>query len=216
MIRCYAELLGKSGLDEQRRADLTVILRHVDQAQSVLRDLLDFARPHSPSPAACDVEALLTSVLEIIRPKARTSRLETTLDVPHPLGLARLDSRMLSQVIVNLLLNALDAVQEAFPRGGGRITLRAARDAAGRLIISVSDNGTGIKEKDMSKIYDPFFTTKAPGSGTGLGLTVTFGMVRDMGGQLEVSSPPPDHREARMTVFTVTLPLEGVEQDHVR
>ena len=211
VIRCYAELLGKSGLDEQRRADLTVILRHVDQAQSVLRDLLDFARPHSPSPAACDVETLLASVLEIIRPKARTSRLETTLDVPHPLGLARLDSRMLSQVIVNLLLNALDAVQEAFPQGGGRIVLRAARNDAGQLVISVSDNGTGIKEKDMSKIFDPFFTTKAPGAGTGLGLTVTFGMVRDMGGQLEVSSPPPDHNEARMTVFTVTLPLERVE-----
>ena len=216
VIRCYAELLGKSGLDEQRRADLAVILRHVDQAQSVLRDLLDFARPHSPSPAVCDVEALLASVLEIIRPKARTSRLEITLDVPRPLGLARLDSRMLSQVIVNLLLNALDAVQEAAPPDGGRIILRAARDNAGRLIISVSDNGAGIKEKDISKIFDPFFTTKAPGAGTGLGLTVTFGMVRDMGGRLEVASPPPDLGETRMTVFTVTLPLENAEEGHAR
>lgn len=214
VIRCYAELLGKSGLGEDQRADLTVILRHVDQARSVLRDLLDFARPHSPCPAVCDVEALLASVLEIIRPKARTSRLEITLDVPRPLGLARLDSRMLSQVIVNLLLNALDAVQEAFPQGGGRIILRAARDDDEKLIISVSDNGTGIKEKDMGKIFDPFFTTKAPGAGTGLGLTVTFGMVRDMGGRLEASSLPPDHNEGRMTVFTVTLPLERVEQGH--
>ena len=180
----------------------------------MLRDLLDFARPHSPCPAACDVEALLSSVLEIIRPKARTSRLEITLDVPRPLGPARLDRRMLSQVIVNLLLNALDAVQEASPPGGGRILLRAVRDEAGKLAISVSDNGTGIKEKDMGKIFDPFFTTKAPGAGTGLGLTVTFGMVRDMGGQLEVSSPPPDHSEMRMTVFTVTLPLDCVEEGH--
>ncbi len=214
VIRCYAELLGKSDLDERRRADLAVILRHVDQARSVLRDLLDFARPHSPCPAACDVEAFLTSVLEIIRPKARTSRLEISLDVPLPLEPARLDSRMLSQVIVNLLLNALDAVQEAFPQGGGRIILRAARDDANNLAISVSDNGSGIKEKDMGKIFDPFFTTKAPGAGTGLGLTVTFGMVRDMGGQLEVSCPPPDHNEARMTVFTVTLPADCVEEGH--
>ena len=219
VIRCYAELLGKSGPsgpDEQRHADLAVILRHVDQAQSVLRDLLDFARPHSPSPAVCDVEALLASVLEIIRPKARTSRLEITLDVPRPLGLARLDSRMLSQVIVNLLLNALDAVQDAAPPDGGRIILRAARNDAGELIISVSDNGTGIKEKDMGKIFDPFFTTKAPGAGTGLGLTVTFGMVRDMGGRLEATSPPPEQGETRMTVFTVTLPLERAEEDHAR
>lgn len=216
VIRCYTELLGKSGLDGQRHADLAVILRHVDQAQSVLRDLLDFARPHSPSPAVCDVEALLASVLEIIRPKARTSRLGITLDVPRPLGLARLDSRMLSQVIVNLLLNALDAVQEAAPPDGGRIILRAGRNDAGELVISVSDNGTGIKEKDMSKIFDPFFTTKAPGAGTGLGLTVTFGMVRDMGGRLEAASPSPDPGENRMTVFTVTLPLERAEDGHAR
>ena len=216
VIRCYAELLGKSGLDEQRHADLAVILRHVDQAQSVLRDLLDFARPHSPSPAVCDVEALLASVLEIIRPKARTSRLDITLDVPRPIGLARLDSRMLGQVIVNLLLNALDAVQEAAPEDGGRIVLRAVRNDAGEVIISVSDNGTGIKEKDMGKIFDPFFTTKAPGAGTGLGLTVTFGMVRDMGGRLEATSPPPEQGETRMTVFTVTLPLERAEEDHAR
>ncbi len=212
VIRCYSELLGKMSLGEQGRADLDVILRHVDQAQSVLRDMLDFSRPHSPCPGPCDVAELLGSTLELFRPKARSLRMGMELDLPRPPGLVRLDARMLKQVVVNLLLNAFDAVREAQPRGGGRVLVRAVRDdAAGTLAISVADSGGGIKARDRDKIFDPFFTTKAPGAGTGLGLTVTFGMVRDMGGRLDLTSPSPESAENAGAVFTVTLPLESPE-----
>ena len=117
---------------------------------------------------------------------------------------------MLGQVVMNLLLNAVDSVKES-GRENGRIVLRAEKDPGGsRLLISVRDNGTGIEDQDIPKIFDPFFTTKAPGAGTGLGLAVAFGMIRDMGGRLDVA-PIFGPAEEKGAVFTITLPLKPVE-----
>ena len=211
VIRCYTELLGKAEMEGQSREDLAVILRHVDQAQSVLRDLLDFSRPHSARPGSCDLEALLSSLLDIIRPQARSSQLQIELEIPRPLPMLLVDSGMLKQVIANLLLNAVDAIQEGTPKGTGRIILRAEQNRkADKVSISVSDNGTGIKAKDLPKIFDPFFTTKAPGAGTGLGLTVAYGIVRELGGRLDVAPLYPDAEGKNGAVFTITLPMEPV------
>ena len=210
VIRCYTELLKKSGGNAQARADQDVILRHVEQAQTVLRDLLNFSRPHVASPAPCDMSAMLASLLDILRPQVRSARIAVELEIPAPLPTLRLDGGMLGQVVMNLLLNAVDSVKES-GRENGRIVLRAEKDPGGsRLLISVRDNGTGIEDQDIPKIFDPFFTTKAPGAGTGLGLAVAFGMIRDMGGRLDVA-PIFGPAEENGAVFTITLPLKPVE-----
>ncbi len=210
VIRCYAELLKKSSAGGQAQADLDVILRHVEQARTVLRDLLNFSRPHVASPAPCDMAGLLGPLLDILRPQVRSAGIEVELEIPAPLPTLRVDGGMLGQVVMNLLLNAVDAVKES-GRENGRIVLRAEREpSGGGLRISVRDNGTGLKEEDIPRIFDPFFTTKAPGAGTGLGLAIAFGMVRDMGGRLDVSpAPRPDGETG--AVFTITLPLKPVE-----
>lgn len=208
VIRCYAELLGNASPDEQSRGDVDVILRHVEQAQTVLRDMLDFARPRAPQPGRCDMQELLVSLLELFKPQARSASVELSLETEPDLPELRLDKGVLEQVIVNLMLNSLDAIQSCPPPEGGTITLRAKRGASGEhLIISIIDNGPGIPEQTLQKIFDPFFTTKAPGAGTGLGLTIAFGMVRDMGGRLEAHSPPGDREQGGGTAFHILLPL---------
>lgn len=210
VIHCYAELLSAGAQSEQGKADLAIILRHVEQAQSVLRDLLDFARPHAACPGPCDVSAMLLSLREVFRPKLRLINAKMCLDVESGLPELYLDSGMLEQVLVNLLLNAIDAVGEAgdIP---GVINVTAFRDGdSGHLAVLVADNGAGIDAAHLPKLFDPFFTTKEPGTGTGLGLAVAFALVRDMGGRLEVRNH--DSGQGRGAAFLVLLPVDGEER----
>ena len=116
--------------------------------------------------------------------------------MPEGIPLAKADAGALEQVLSNLLLNALDAVEP----GQGRITLAAAAsEDGGQVSLIVADNGPGIPAVDLSHIFDPFFTTKEAGRGTGLGLAVAFGLMRDMGGTIEA-------RNDGGAVFTLTLP----------
>ncbi|EFL52254.1 histidine kinase [Solidesulfovibrio fructosivorans JJ]] len=199
VIACYAELLRQNETDPQALDDLAVIERHAIMAKKVLRDLLDFARPRQASTGPCDIAALLKSLSRLfeVQAQARKVRLETTIDDNLPV--ARADASALEQVLSNLLLNALDAVSPE--TGEVRIAARPGPDDDSVSIL-VSDNGPGIPPQDLTRIFDPFFTTKEAGRGSGLGLAVVFGLLRDMGGRVEVEN-------ADGAVFTVILPACG-------
>jgi signal transduction histidine kinase len=199
VIACYAELLRQNETDAQALDDLAVIERHAVMAKKVLRDLLDFARPRQASTGPCDIGALLKSLSRLfaVQAQARKVRLETT--AADNLPLARADASALEQVLSNLLLNALDAVSPG--SGEVRIAATPGRDD-GSVRITVADNGPGIPQEDLSRIFDPFFTTKEAGRGSGLGLAVVFGLLRDMDGRVEVEN-------AGGAVFTVILPACG-------
>src|SRR5205814_2460682 len=104
------------------------------------------------------------------------------------------------QVFTNLILNARDSIAN----GDGRITLATRNGEEGVLTVEVADNGVGIAAEDVAKIYDPFFTTKGVGRGTGLGLAVTYGIVQEHSGHISVESAP-----GRGTTFRITLPTAG-------
>lgn len=206
VIRCYAELMDESCPDEQSRADLKIILRHVEQAQSVLGDMLNFSRMREPCPGPCDINEHMREIFEIFRPQAKAARVEFTLETEPGIPEIHTDKAMLEQVVINLLLNALDAVQQCRARGEGAIILRTRRDrSSDQVIISVEDNGPGIPDHVLPQIFEPFFTTKDPGSGTGLGLTIAFGLISDMGGILEAQSPLHETGLAKGTAFRITL-----------
>lgn len=196
VISCYAELLRGSLTDPQAREDLAVIERHAVMAKKVLRDLLDFARPRQATPGPCDLAALAASISRIFEVQAQARRVRLVTRAPAGLPLANADASALEQVLSNLLLNALDAVEP----GRGRVVLEAGPGPDPKTVcLRVADNGPGIAADDMARIFDPFFTTKEAGRGSGLGLAVAFGLVRDMNGRIEVEN---DHG----AVFTVTLP----------
>ena len=210
VIRCYAELLGASLPEGQEKADVETILRHVESAQTVLRDLLHFSRPKVTQAGPCDVAALLASLVELFKPKATRLGVGLVVEATPNLPLVHTDSGLLEQVLVNLLLNALDAV----PPQSGQVRLMAqVPPRQADLSIHIIDNGGGVPEVNLGKLFDPFFSTKPAGHGTGLGLTVAFGMVREMKGTLEVHN----RYEQGVRVgaeFIVTLPLDSMEQGH--
>ncbi len=199
VISCYAELLRGSIADAQAIEDLAVIERHADMAKKVLRDLLDFARPRPATPGPCDLEALLKGLSRIFEVQAQARKVKLVTRAAPSLPLAKADASGLEQVLSNLLLNALDAVMP----GSGEIVMEAvASPEPDAVRIRVADNGPGIAPEDITRIFDPFFTTKEAGRGSGLGLAVVYGLLRDMGGRVEVEN-------AGGAVFTVTLPACG-------
>lgn len=208
VIQCYAELLRGTELNPQAQADLGIIMRHTEQARKVVRDLLDFARPRSATPGPTDMAAQAQTLLEVLAPKARAVRAELRLLAPPGLPPAQAGSDALEHILSNIVLNALDAV------GGGsadrahsvELSLRLAGDM---LELTVTDTGPGMAPEHVDRVFDPFFTTKGVGKGTGLGLAVVYGLVRELGGQL-IATNRPDGDGA---MFIVRLPVASLDSD---
>jgi signal transduction histidine kinase len=202
VILCYAGLLRETLTNPQQTMDLDIIERHTRQAQRVLQELLNFARPKAAGSGTADACAVAASVTEVFSVKAAKRDVRLSIDVPSEALLVRMGVGELEQVISNLLINALDAVAQH----EGQIMVRV-ESVQERVAIRVEDNGPGVASEDAPHIFDPFYTTKAVGAGTGLGLAVVYGLARDVGG--EVGVQPSDMGGAH---FYVMLP--AAERDH--
>jgi two-component system sensor histidine kinase AtoS len=189
---------------ELRERDRDALRRAATEAkriQTLVRDLLNFAKPPKPQMIVVDINNLLDSTLSFSFNKGSNSavpiEVKRVFDLSSPSVLA--DPMQMKQVFLNLFVNAADAMSE----GGKLIVKSVSEERAGIVSIEVADTGKGIKEESLDKIFQPFFTTKAKGSG--LGLAVTKRLVEQHGGAIGVSSVV-----GAGTVFTVRLPLAGV------
>lgn len=202
VIRCYTGLLRQAIDNPQQLNDLETIERHTLQAQRVLQDLLNFARPKAAGPGSADACQVARTVGEVFSVQAAKRGATITVDCPEAALPVRLGVEELEQVIGNLIINALDAVPEQ--EGAIRITVR---QAGAMIALEVADNGPGVAHEDMPHIFDPFFSTKDIGAGTGLGLTISYGIVTNVGGRIEIE------RSAHLggASFTVVLPPAGTE-----
>ena len=165
--------------------------------QQIVRDLRDFSRQEAVGDRqeGVDLNAGVTSTVNIVRGRARAAKVEIETDLP-PLPEIACYPAKLNQVVLNLIVNAIDACP-----AGGKVVISTGPAAQG-VELRVSDNGTGIPPEIRDKIFDPFFTTKPPGQGTGLGLSICHGIVADHGGTIRVES-----EMGRGTTFTVWLPM---------
>ncbi len=197
----FAELLlQETPADAPYRADLEMVLHEAHRARSVVRRLLDFARQGETARARADVNEVVQDVLALMTHFIHTSGVQLELELGRELPWLTLDANQMKQVLLNLLHNALHAMP-----GGGRLQVRTrmhARDARDWIIIDVGDDGVGMEPAEIGRIFDPFYTTRAESGGTGLGLSVTYGIVTDHGGTIEVQS----HRGSGST-FSVWLPV---------
>jgi PAS domain S-box-containing protein len=166
----------------------------LERVKHIVADLRDFSRVGETQWQPADVHKCLDSTLNIISSKitTRTSIVKEYGVLPEIMCMPY----QLNQVFMNLLLNAAHAIKEQ-----GTITLRTGREAKA-VWIEVEDNGMGISAENLKRIFEPFFTTKAVGAGTGLGLSVAYGIVQKHQGRIEVRSEP-----GKGTVFRVTLPI---------
>jgi signal transduction histidine kinase len=166
-----------------------------------VRELLDFARPAAAPPQPVQLREVVEVAVGLARAQARFGGAEVAVEIPPELPRVMGTERQLTQLLLNLLLNAGDAMQ-----GGGRVTVRA-RPTPGGVTIDVDDTGPGIPAENLSRIFDPFFTTKDVGHGTGLGLAVCHGIVTACGGEIGASDAPGGG--ARFTVRLLAAAREG-------
>jgi signal transduction histidine kinase len=176
---------------------LAFIQQEVGRATAIVRRLLDFARQREPSFEEIDLASLVQDTVALIRRQAAVTNKRIVLDLAPGLPSVRADHQMLQQVILNLVTNALDAIEG---EGEVRITARAA---SGHVEILVQDTGCGIPPEHLAKIFDPFFTTKDVGKGTGLGLAISQGIMEQHGGSIEVKSDGM----GKGTTVTVCIPV---------
>lgn len=210
VILCYSELLKKSA-DDGQKEDLEVISRHTRQAREVLKNLLNFARPKIATDKNTDIGATMDAVARVFSVQAEKRGASIMASAADGVPTVRIDPQMVEHVVTNLMLNALDALPPQY----GLITARTDYDPDGDdVVLTVEDNGTGIPEDHLPHIFEPFFTTKEAGKGTGLGLTVIYGFLQDMGGRVEVANRPEGG--ARFVVrFPVTpTPRAERNEDH--
>lgn len=177
-------LLGMIPETDPKHALLLKVQKQTERAANIAGNLLNFSRTGNASDFhEILINKLLDDTLQLLEPQMRKSDIEIVKrysdDGPSVLGSAG----KLQQVFTNLILNARDAMV-----GGGRITLTTSFNDEGEVVIDVHDTGAGISPENLNKIYDPFFTTKAVGSGTGLGLAVSYGIVQEHQGRIEAAS----------------------------
>ncbi len=186
----------------QDRDTATTMIQEVERLDRVIGQLLEFARPSTLKIKPVRVTDLIRHSLKLIEGDARTKGVEVKTDIPANLPQALMDADRMNQVLLNLYLNAIQAMD-----GGGVLQVTVSRDDSRKLTtITVSDNGRGIEAADQERIFDPYFTTKS--DGTGLGLAIVHKILDAHGGSIKVRS-----QKGAGTTVTMTLPDGEEERD---
>ncbi len=197
-----AEFLQMStSLDEAARRDLGIIVSQIDRISKIIRSLLDSVRPQKLEIQSTRLADVLDRILPLLNHPARRRGVAIVVSVPADLPELLADPGQLQQVLINLVLNGLDATP-----AGGSITIGGRPAAAGGsrrgIAITVSDTGPGIPAELHSKVFQPFFTTKPAGQGTGLGLAICRDIIKAHSGEIGIDSVPGSG-----TTFTVWIPV---------
>jgi two-component system NtrC family sensor kinase len=199
-------LLKSAGVrDEERRDYLNRIESEVTRIRRIIRQLLDFSRPSSGVPEQTHVHERIVSTTNMLSLQPMMEGIETEVRFLAREDLVLADPNHLQQVFLNIVMNAADALgrKDPSPEAGAekKIVIKTLNtDQA--IQICFSDTGPGIQEKEVSRIFDPFYTTKEPGKGTGLGLSVCYRIVEGLGGTIRDESTP-----GLGTSILVTLPV---------
>jgi signal transduction histidine kinase len=186
--------------DTEAHRDLELVLKEARRARDVVRRLLDFARQSESTRSHASLNEVVDDVIALSRHLIQTSGVELTVHLLPDLPWASMDTNQMKQVLLNLVHNALQAMPE-----GGVMEIKsetASKNDRNWVMVSVRDTGVGITQAEQVRIFEPFYTTKGNRGGTGLGLSVTYGIVTDHGGQIDVESQP-----GVGSTFTVWLPL---------
>lgn len=192
-------LLAREDVAEDVKADLKIIDEGAQRVSSIVKRLLAFARQTKPARTHVDVNNILTSVLQLreYHLKANNITVVTSLDPALPVTVA--DAGQLQQVFLNLIVNAETEMKLAHNKGKLSITTGIVNS---NIYISFKDNGRGISKANLQKIFDPFFTTREVGEGSGLGLSICYGIMKEHNGKIWAESEP-----GKGATFTVELPI---------
>jgi two-component system, NtrC family, sensor kinase len=203
----YLNMMSRKGGEasmEHLAKVVAEISEQVDRAAAIINHLREFGRKSELIIEKVDINEPIRGVFTIIGQQLALQNIDVVLDLSDDLPLIRAHANRLEQIFFNLVTNARDAIngdwQDKTPDNPREIFIKSAMEA-GKVAVTVSDTGCGISPQDLQKIFEPFFTTKKTGQGMGLGLSISYGIVKDYGGEIEVGSEPGEG-----TTFKLTFP----------
>jgi PAS domain S-box-containing protein len=212
-------------LPEDMKHDAGLLVQEADRTRRIVQNLLDFARARPPERRPTNIGTLVKSVLELQSYALSTNKIQVVVDIKDSLPEVDLDRAQLQQVLLNLTINAIQAIRTLERPGPAHMWVgaaiakpaaalpRAAKGEKGadeqRVRITIRDDGPGVPESARARLFDPFFTTKQPGEGTGLGLSVSFGIVAAHGGHLWYEPGPRNVGSS----FIIELPVRAKTTD---
>jgi two-component system NtrC family sensor kinase len=202
-VLTYSALLAKQAPDgSETKEDLEVIVSETTRCRSIVRGLLDFARETEFRQKSVNINQLLEETIALLKHQVMFQDIDIVKNMAAYLPDTIMDADQVKQVFINMMLNAADAMPN-----GGKLFVRTSSDyIQNEITIEFTDTGVGIPERDVKRIFDPFFTTKEKGRGTGLGLSVSYGIVQRHGGSIDVKS-----RVGQGTTFMITFPVDNTQ-----
>ncbi len=197
-VLTYASLLLEDLKGSKHQDDLLVIVNETLRCRKIVKGILDFARVTQLEEQDANINDIINDVLSILERHVNFQNIMIDKRLNNDIPKIRIDINQIKSVINNLAVNAADAMAS-----GGTLTITSGYSADGkRIVLKFIDTGSGISEENLSKIFDPFFTTKEPGKGTGLGLAVTYGIIKRHNGSIQIQS-----QVGKGTEITIELPI---------
>jgi PAS domain S-box-containing protein len=201
----FSQLLMARHSDGPMARELDTIYECALRCQKVVKNLLSFAREHKPERKYLGINGIIKKALEMKKYQLHVNNIEVVQELEHDLARTMLDFHQMQQVFLNVIINAQHAMGLVRDRPG-RLVVRTSQ-AEGMIRAEFIDNGEGMAPDTLQRIFDPFFTTKEQGEGTGLGLSVSYGIVKEHGGRICARS-----RKGEGSIFVVELPVENEEE----
>ncbi len=195
-------LLKRPELSPEVKEDLEIIVKETIRCRDIVKRLLDFARQEPPKKSIVKIDEVIDRAIRILNNQLNLKNIVTKIKIEENLPAIKADANQLQQVLMNLLVNAADAIDEK----GGEIIIEARNsniNGSEYLTIEVTDTGCGIASENLTKIFEPFYTTKGQ-KGTGLGLAIAWGIIEKHNGKIEVKSALGEG-----TTFAIYLPTNG-------
>ncbi len=196
----FSQLLMEKDIADDIKEDLAIIFNESQRAARIVKNLLTFARKHTPVKQPSNMNIIIDDVLKLREYEQKVNNIEVIKHYDEKLPLIMADNFQMQQVFLNIIINAEYFMIEAHKRGTISITTEKSDDLTR---ITISDDGPGIAPENLSRIFDPFYTTKEVGKGTGLGLSICHGIVIEHGGYMYARSEP-----GKGASFTIEFPLE--------
>ncbi|HEX9252557.1 MAG TPA: ATP-binding protein [Ignavibacteriaceae bacterium] len=190
---------------EQTTEYLALINEGMNYIENVINKLLGFARQQTQITVSLNINEMILNIYKLLEYKLKQKQALVNFNLLDGIPVISADNQLIQEVIMNIFINAYDAISEQ-----GEIEIKSGIWDNKHIYFSISDNGIGIQENEIEKIFDPFYSTKDPGKGTGLGLWVSLGIIENHNGQITVKSIPN-----KETIFTVILPTEVKYENNV-
>ena len=202
-ISALVQVVRRDSEDTFIREKLGLVKSQVTRISKIIRDLVDFSRPSNYELQITDVNKSIEEAVAVTRVGTKVKDIDFNLELSDDVPSLPLIPDQIHQVFLNILINAADALTETKKRGNPkRIDVKSAVENE-MVVLTFSDTGSGVKEENLTKVFEPFFTTKEQGKGTGLGLWISYGIVKSFQGDLKVKST-----QKKGTTFKLTLPIE--------